>query len=590
MHIGIIRYKNKIIYIDIKDNKVYGYYYHNKKKHIINLNTIAILINSLFDQTKEEFLETRGEYTIFINIETGYKHFYKDGKEDFLKFFVVNGENGILYEDSSPLNKKSKIKQFINKKAAIQYIIPAIIGSMITIPITNKLKETTNLEIQELEEAATETDSNQYYDFTEMCDAIQLTDTLSNQDKKILYNEELFKKISNTPMTEDRIMSLNEKLTNIKIVPYTKEDEENNQEKRKQGKKPNVGYYISINPNIIHVKDLENSVVKRHEFIHLLQDNSIYSYIIEASTELISNEYYKEPLNSYKEEVKRVKVLMEIIGSEPIWNIIFTGSDEKIDEFNDILFNNLSAEDYGELYSILITAPGNKTEEEMKEINKKFDRIIANLYKNIYHEKIENNEIIKYIYENDNIDNRHYFQDRENKEERAIKIREEKPLIDAITKEDFEIEFYKTSNIEITEEEYLKRKSLGESVHYNIDFAEGFSIKLITSPSEGSSYYLVDDKIKVYSNEELVELGYATFEGFYKTEKQNVSPEEVFERINKGENINREVKKVPSGYMVLGIEYNQEKEMPILIVQKETNWEPVRENINKTKKTNNISK
>ncbi len=42
--------------------------------------------------------------------------------------------------------------------------------------------------------------------------------------------------------------------------------------------------------------------------------------------------------------------------------------------------------------------------------------------------------------------------------------------------------------------------------------------------------------------------------------------------------------------MVLGIEYNQEKEMPILIVQKETNWEPVRENINKTKKTNNISK
>lgn len=32
MHIGIIRYKNKIIYVDLKDNKIYGYYYHNNRK------------------------------------------------------------------------------------------------------------------------------------------------------------------------------------------------------------------------------------------------------------------------------------------------------------------------------------------------------------------------------------------------------------------------------------------------------------------------------------------------------------------------------------------------------------------------------
>ena len=32
MHIGIIQYKNKIIYVDLKDNKIYGYYYHNNRK------------------------------------------------------------------------------------------------------------------------------------------------------------------------------------------------------------------------------------------------------------------------------------------------------------------------------------------------------------------------------------------------------------------------------------------------------------------------------------------------------------------------------------------------------------------------------
>ena len=116
MHIGIIQYKNKIIYIDLKDNRIYGYYYHNKKKHIISLNTIAILVNSLFDREKEEFLKQQGEYTVFINKETAYKHFYKDGKEDLLKFFLENGQNGIMYEDKKNNKNNQRTKIFFNRK------------------------------------------------------------------------------------------------------------------------------------------------------------------------------------------------------------------------------------------------------------------------------------------------------------------------------------------------------------------------------------------------------------------------------------------------------------------------------------------
>lgn len=117
MHIGIIQYKNKIIYVDLKDNRIYGYYYHNKKKHIISLNTIAILVNSLFDKSKEKFLKQQGEYTVFINKETAYKHFYQDGKEDLLKFFLENGQNGIMYEDKKTTRITKELKAFsIEKK------------------------------------------------------------------------------------------------------------------------------------------------------------------------------------------------------------------------------------------------------------------------------------------------------------------------------------------------------------------------------------------------------------------------------------------------------------------------------------------
>ena len=91
MHVGIIRYKSKIIYIDLKDNEIQGYYYHNKKRHNISLKTIAVLLNSFFDKRKEEFLKQDGQYKIYLNKDTGYKHFYRDGKEDILKILTTNG-------------------------------------------------------------------------------------------------------------------------------------------------------------------------------------------------------------------------------------------------------------------------------------------------------------------------------------------------------------------------------------------------------------------------------------------------------------------------------------------------------------------
>lgn len=591
MHIGIIQYKNKIIYVDLKDNRIYGYYYHNKKKHIISLNTIAILVNSLFDKSKEKFLKQQGEYTVFINKETAYKHFYQDGKEDLLKFFLENGQNGIMYEDKKNNKNNQRTKSFFNRKKMVKYIMGLTLYSALFLSTykttTYIISELNSQEIQELEEAATEIADNQYYDFESICNAIQLATTLSDQDKNFLYNEELFKAISNTPMTEDRIMSLEEKLTDIKILPFTEEDEEENKTREEQGLLETVGYYNPLTPNIFYMENLTNQDTKTHEFIHLLQDNNNYYYIREASAEIISNEYYGALLDSYKEEAKRIKVLMEIIGTNPIWNVNFSGSEEKLQEFNDILYNNLSYKEYGEITEILTTSPSDKTPEEMKKINENLDKILANLYNNIYHEPIENNEIIQYIYGSNNLNTtncaRHYFQDRENKEGRKIEKLENIPLIEAIQEENIEIEFYNQKEVELTKEEYLKEKKEGKNVSFTIkELAENVSIEVVPDPSNEEIHYLVNNEQKEYTAEELIELGYIIPE-FYRIEKEPVAPEDVYYRMQRGEKIFEKVRKTPSEYTVIGLNINREEEEIMIKVKKEVNWEPVKANITETK-------
>lgn len=591
MHIGIIQYKNKIIYVDLKNNRIYGYYYHNKKKRIISLNTIAILVNSLFDKSKEKFLKQQREYTVFINKETTYKHFYQDGKEDLLKFFLENGQNGIMYEDKKNNKNNQRTKSFFNRKKMAKYIMGLTLYSALFLSTykttTYIISELNSQEIQELEEAATETTDNQYYDFESICNAIQLATTLSDQDKNFLYNEELFKAISNTPMTEDRIMSLEEKLTDIKILPFTEEDKEENKTREEQGLLETVGYYNPLTPNIFYMENLTNQDTKTHEFIHLLQDNNNYYYIREASAEIISNEYYGALLDSYKEEAKRIKVLMEIIGTNPIWNVNFSGSEEKLQEFNDILYNNLSYKEYGEITEILTTSPSDKTPEEMKKINENLDKILANLYNNIYHEPIENNEIIQYIYGSNNLNTtncaRHYFQDRENKEGRKIEKLENIPLIEAIQEENIEIEFYNQKEVELTKEEYLKEKKEEKNVSFTIkELAENVSIEVVPDPSNEEIHYLVNNEQKEYTAEELIELGYIIPE-FYRIEKEPVAPEDVYYRMQRGEKIFEKVRKTPSEYTVIGLNINREEEEIMIKVKKEVNWEPVKANITETK-------
>ena len=333
MHIGIIQYKNKIIYIDLKDNKIYGYYYNKKGKQNVSSNTILSLINSLFEREKETFVRTENEYKIYINKETGYKHFYKNNQQDILKFFLENGKNAIMYDKENPSIVK-KVKEFYKKHQSVRFILNFVViySALMSTDLVDRVF--TIAESQGVELSVIEGNYDCYFDYHQLCQSIQESLSLSNNDKDSLYSEDLFSDICATPMSIDRIKDLEEKITDVEIVPFTEQDYQYQQQKKEENDFYTVGYYNPLEPNILHVDENQSSDeiedTKYHEFIHLLQDNNKYHYIREAIAEIVSNEYYGAPLNSYQEAGKRIKALMETIGSNSIWNICFSGDDSQL--------------------------------------------------------------------------------------------------------------------------------------------------------------------------------------------------------------------------------------------------------------------
>lgn len=532
-HIGIINYKNKIIYVDLKDEDLLCYYYHKKEKHNISINAILEILKSIFDKSKEEFLEQDGNYSVFINKETGYKHFYKDGKEDILKFFLTNGTDGLLYKESDINDKYLKVRKFVNKKTNIVIVLSLILATAIS---SSAIKDSVNQdkevqkEIEELDSASLETEYNEYYDFESLSNAIKSPANVGELRKDILYNEEFIRDICNTPMSEDVIKSLEEKVTDIEIVPFTEEDDLENLAKIQQGLVPAIGYYKALEPNIIHVKDYADYSTIYHEFAHLLQANSEYSYIQEACAEIIAYEYYGCEISSYIEEVKRMQVLMEIIGSEAIWNINFSGDDSK---FDDIILENIPIEEYGELYSILITPVNILTEQNREKLNASFDTILSDLYSNIYHEPIEDNEIIQNIYKvgydknlRTNMKNqRHYFNDIDYSfdiadfvysEYMTFQEAEEKGLI--------EVEMEVSSHVDITEEEYNERLSNNQEAYSFYEPCEG--VKKNFNPETIESTWIEEDTGKEYTTEEALEQGLIR-ERYYYIDKRLVDYKDI---------------------------------------------------------------
>lgn len=365
MHLGIIKINNTKIYID-KHKNLISYYYENGNKKIINNDLIILLIKELVTCHHKKFLY-QDEYEVYLDEQTGYKHFYKDGKENYTIFFYENGYDAILYKENS---NQSNFKTFTVKgtKICISIILLLTVINGIKSNIVQNPEKIVSPQIEYTQENELTVDSSFFKDF------ILNSENLTQEEKQLLINNQFFKDLSETPITSSRKSSLEEKFNNITIKTGT------------EGRpSPNVlGWYIDLFPNTIHVVDENDNNTKIHEFIHLTQEFTEYSYIREACADLISLEYYGiESSLTYNDAATRIQFLMELIGPEIIWNLNFNGDETS---FENKIYELLPEESAIKLLQLFKQNPANITVEKNQEQNKEIDKYLYQIYNTLTNE------------------------------------------------------------------------------------------------------------------------------------------------------------------------------------------------------------
>ncbi len=523
MHLGTIRIKDNIIYIDIKNKELYCYKQTKNKKIIISNEIIINLIKYIITCHKPKYLY-QDEFEVYLDEETKFKHFYKNGKEDYLKFFYENGQSAILLNSKSNEDKYST-KSFIIKGvqicitflSAITFIssVSAIYKIQTTTKINAQTEITNNIEYSIPEEKI---DTNFFKDF------INNSPNLSKQEKQLLVNNDLFDDLSETLMTNDRIFSLEVKMTNLDII-YGQE-----------GKPADgvLGWYNPMISNQIHVIDEKDNQTTIHEFIHLLQDDNQYQYIREACATLISNEYYNSNQTAYNDAIIRTQFLMEIIGPDIIWDLNFSGSTR---EFEIAIKSLLPEKDAEELLELFTSSIGMLSQSKNYEINQKIDNYLLQMYKSLAPENTETIEFLTDISSTNHLASKGYLLNRnyfnEKNKENAINPFEYKfsiPLDIALNQNMIDISYTLTqknyinpndpsqiSNDDIIHEEYIiLNKNISELmfdengnqyfINYNTDeqytVAEAQSLGLIeTKYYQYKFFYNIQyDEIKKYEN------------------------------------------------------------------------------------------
>ena len=223
------------------------------------------------------------------------------------------------------------------------------------------------------------------------------------------------------------------------------------------------------------------------------------------------------------------------------------------------------------------------TFEQNQELNKKFDDILSILYNNMYSSSIEEDEVIKKIYESSNGEvfglERNYF-DNCNLEDNKI-INERHLLTDAIEENAIDIDFYKKNRREITEQEYQIKQIQGEEVEK----------EFYTYPETGD--YLYQEYSKYFDPEHFdpveleekekqwADLGYGEFE-YFSIELSPIQIEEISSLRQQGASITYNINYISPDYSSANILYSRDNEkgieIPVVYFQKEVKLDNFKSN------------
>lgn len=364
------RNNNKDQYVYYDNKKLYGYSLdasgYQKPDRKLNEKVWSLLRGKFL-----RYVSKYKEYDIFLD-ENNYKHFYKDGKENFRLFMEANGKEYVFYSNGKNSKKiKSIVKEFV------------IAGIVILLGVTtfklyeseiNDIFSKSNLFIVEVSE---------YYAGNDIIDAETAIDLVnSNDNVEILQNDLLLQTIFPYYKNSKMEYLIKERLTDLHFSYYDQEEHDSG------------GYYDVLQPNTLNISNVEkdSSWVKRHEFGHLLQDVSIEErVIIEAMADIITKEYYDDAFegSGYYFLNRDTYMLAAIIGPESFYQMVYSGNTEP---FYQAIEPYLAPEEMEAFKSVLRTIP------KEKDVNHEYEEFIKIIYKNKYKQDMMDDDFMKCLF------------------------------------------------------------------------------------------------------------------------------------------------------------------------------------------------
>ena len=217
---------------------------------------------------------------------------------------------------------------------SLQLVLLAIqsLATLTSFELNGKHKNDMAIEqsVDDLEEEATKETEQLETIKEEIKSRIDASNNINEEEKSLIWNENLIENVVPYYETSGFVDDAYTRHTNIDITGL---------EGEKRAKDNITGYY-TYDTNVMQVRDYEldmqideeNVATLYHEYIHLLQVNYDYRVLTEGSANIICEEFFDQPKVSYPLEVRYTKILMEIIGPEPIWRYNFEENSQALEE------------------------------------------------------------------------------------------------------------------------------------------------------------------------------------------------------------------------------------------------------------------
>lgn len=395
----------KLLYID-KDGqklKYHGVSLYSNMVSDIGEDILKEIYQLISVKPHHQYIGDFKEYQVYHDKENDIKHYLKNGIEDFLMFYIHNGEIADLFKQDNKNSRFEKIKNTFKKfhigditlifKISAPFIAAIVSFGLMKGPYTI----TPEIEYQ----VSVMTDSVESITSDEIVNFIYNSNDLTKLQKVVLANEDFISDV--TPCFKNNGMSyIMRKRLNGLNIKYTQL-----KDTRGEYRLTNELFMAESFQDEEEIQ-LEKRSVLAHEFIHMFQSLNCPLYLIEGGAELISSEYFQVDVDVYLESVYNLKLLVETVGPKVMWNYIFSGDDT---EFNSYLEKYLDETDRNTLKQQLMISPNDDKVDHDSITN-----IISKMYKNMYGIDIKDDHTI-FDYDGQLIEHKRYFNTRMQKKD-----------------------------------------------------------------------------------------------------------------------------------------------------------------------------